>query len=321
MKKLHIFFKILLTITTLLLACSLFGCKKSQTRTNEIVIYSYDSFIGEWGPGAEIARLFEEKTGIKVVYEDCGDAVQILSKAILEKSEPYADVLIGIDNNMCQQAIESGIIQQYKAKNLDTLIPADLTKELNDNKAGTPYLTPYDFSNFAIIFNTLSGLPAPTCLEDLTKPVYNKKLILMDPRTSTPGLGFKVWAQKVYGDKYDDYMKRLEPSILTMSPSWSVGYGMFTEGEAPLVISYTTSAAYHIEYDEGDQFKALKFTDGHVRQIEGACVVKNAPNAEGAKKFLDFFITEEAQNVIPLTQWMFPANKNVKLPESYDVAF
>ena len=143
----------------------------------------------------------------------------------------------------------------------------------------------------------------------------------MDPRTSTPGLGFKVWAQKVYGDKYDDYMKRLEPSILTMSPSWSVGYGMFTEGEAPLVISYTTSAAYHIEYDEGDQFKALKFTDGHVRQIEGACVVKNAPNAEGAKKFLDFFITEEAQNVIPLTQWMFPANKNVKLPESYDVAF
>ena len=186
-------------------------------------------------------------------------------------------------------------------------------------------LTPYDWSTFTLIFDTIagikSGVPEPASLFELTRPDYKKKIILMDPRTSTPGLGFKVWAQKVYGDKYDDYMKRLEPSILTMSPSWSVGYGMFTEGEAPLVISYTTSAAYHIEYDEGDQFKALKFTDGHVRQIEGACVVKNAPNVEGAKKFLDFFITEEAQNVIPLTQWMFPANKNVKLPESYDVAF
>jgi thiamine transport system substrate-binding protein len=143
----------------------------------------------------------------------------------------------------------------------------------------------------------------------------------MDPRTSTPGLGFKCWAEKVYGSDYDAYMKRLEPSILTMAPSWSVGYGMFTKGEAPLVISYTTSAAYHIEYDEGDQFKALKFTDGHIRQIEGACIVKNAPNLAGAKKFMDFLISEEAQNIIPLTQWMFPANKNVKLPASYSAAF
>ncbi len=93
---------------------------------------------------------------------------------------------------------------------------------------------------------------------------------------------------------------------------------MFTDGEAPLVISYTTSPAYHIEYGEGDQYKALSFTDGHVMQVEGAGLVKGAKNTEGAKKFIEFLISEEAQNVIPGTQWMFPSNKNAKLPASYD---
>ena len=140
----------------------------------------------------------------------------------------------------------------------------------------------------------------------------------MDARTSTPGLGFETWVNKVYGNKAADYMKRLEPSILTMAPGWSVGYGMFTDGEAPLVISYTTSPAYHIEYGEGDQYKALTFTDGHVMQVEGAGLVKGAKNPEGAKKFIEFLISEEAQNVIPTTQWMYPSNKNVKLPACYD---
>lgn len=142
----------------------------------------------------------------------------------------------------------------------------------------------------------------------------------MDPRTSTPGLGFETWVKTVYGDRADDYMKRLEPSILTMTPGWSAGYGMFTDGEAPLVISYTTSPAYHIEYGEGDQFQALIFDDGHIMQVEGAGIVKGAKNKKGAQAFIEFLISPEAQNVIPLTQWMFPVNSTIALPKSYDYA-
>ena len=300
------------------LVCALFmGCKKSSkvdsARLSEVNVYTYDSFSGEWGSGPEIARLFQQKTGIKVNYLDCGDGVQILSKAILEKNNPFADVLVGLDNNLLQKAEESGVLEKFKPSNA-----AVLADGLEDELGGKWLMTPYDYSPFAIIWNSLSGLEAPVCLEDLTKDIYKKKLILMDPRTSTPGLGFDIWVHKVYGDKYDDYMKRLEPSILTMAPGWSVGYGMFTDGEAPLVISYTTSPAYHIEYGEGDQFKALTFTDGHVMQVEGAGLVKGAKNPEGAKKFIEFLISEEAQNVMPTTQWMYPSNKNVKLPACYD---
>ena len=95
---------------------------------------------------------------------------------------------------------------------------------------------------------------------------------------------------------------------------------MFTEGEAPLVVSYTTSPAYHVEYEEGDHNKALIFPEGHVMQIEAAGLVKNAPNPQGGKLFLDFLISQQAQNVLPLTQWMYPVNPAVTMPASYDVA-
>ncbi|MCR4579568.1 MAG: thiamine ABC transporter substrate-binding protein [Treponema sp.] len=299
-----------------IMVCALcVSCKKSKidpARAAEVVVYTYDSFISEWGPGPVIAQKFEEKTGLKVNYVDCGDGIQILSKAIIEKNDPYADVLLGLDNFVYQKAAEAKILDKFKPSN-SNVIASGLVEALGNDWS----LTPFDYSPFAIIYNTQSGVNAPTCLEDLTKEEYSKKLILMDPRTSTPGNGFDMWVRTVYGDKYDDYMKRLTPSILTMAPGWSVGYGMFTDGEAPLVISYVTSPAYHIEYDEGDQFVALEFTDGHVMQVEGAGVLKGAKNPEAAKKFIEFLISEEAQNEIPLTQWMYPSNKNVQLPASY----
>lgn len=320
---------VLVSILLTLLVCSLFGCKKTDDqRSKQVIIYAYDSFSGEWGPGPEIARLFKEKTGMEVIFADCEDGGQVLSKAILEKKDPYADVVIGIDNNLWKQAYDEGILDSFVPSNANE-VKAELWAKLNplenivtdaDVKSSKVTLTPFDFSPFAFIFNTKSGIEAPKCLEDLTKDIYAKKIILMDPRTSTPGLGFETWVKTVYGDSADDYMKRLEPSILTMTPGWSAGYGMFTDGEAPLVISYTTSPAYHIEYGEGDQFQALIFDDGHIMQVEGAGIVKGAKNKKGAQAFIEFLISPEAQNVIPLTQWMFPVNSTIALPKSYDYA-
>ena len=309
----------LLTITTFLVFGVLTSAsKKKSNRTNEIVVYTYNSFSGEWGAGPEIARLFEEKTGIKVTYAEVGDSGQILAKAILEKKKPYADVLVGLDNYSAEKAAKSKVLMEYKPAGVDAVVPAELSNKLNGN--GKWLLTPYDYSHFAFIYDSLSSVPAPTCLEDLTKSDYSKKIIIMDSKTSTLGVGFEEWVKAVYKDKANDYMNRLKPSLLTVAPGWSVGYGMFTDGEAPLCFSYTTSPAYHVEYGEGDRFKALVFTDGHVMQVEGAGIVNGAPNLEGAKKFMDFLISDEAQNLIPLTQWMFPANKNVQLPASYEAA-
>jgi thiamine transport system substrate-binding protein len=48
--------------------------------------------------------------------------------------------------------------------------------------------------------------------------------------------------------------------------------------------------------------------------------VKGARNPAAAKAFIDFMLTDEAQSVLPLTQWMYPVAKTVKLPESFRAA-
>lgn len=300
-----------------ILSCS----KKSKNnvnnaRLNEVVVYVYDSFVSEWGPGPEIEKLFEQKTGLDLVFVDCGDGVQVLSRAVLEKNDVRADIILGLDNIISKKAIESKILSKYEPKNAKNLIPARIIQELSTEW----YLTPFDYSHFAVIYDTKSDVPCPLSLEDLINPVYNKKIILMDPRTSTPGLCFVAWTVSVFGDKTLDYWKSLKPNILTMAPGWSTGYGLFKQGEAPLVISYTTSPASHIEYDNTDRYIAAVFNQGHIVQIEGAGILNNAPNRKGAELFMDFLISDEAQNVLPLTQWMNPANKNVELPECYKIA-
>ncbi|MDR1747579.1 MAG: thiamine ABC transporter substrate-binding protein [Spirochaetaceae bacterium] len=291
------------------------GRKESPAeRQGEVIIYTYDSFVSEWGAGPELARLFEEKTGYRVTMISTGDGGQIISRAVTEKANPRADLVIGIDNTMAARAVEAGILEPYEPANAGSIIGRELY--LDDGW----HLTPFDWSYFAIIWDSLSGIPAPESLEDMTKPVYEKKFILMDPRTSIPGLGFVTWTKAVFGDGNRDYWQRLKPSILTMTPGWDTGYGMFTSGEAPLVISYITSPAVHVEYDNTDRFKALVFPEGHPVTIEGAGILKGAKNPEGAKAFMDFLISEEAQNIIPLTQWMYPVNRSVILPESYRAA-
>lgn len=323
MKKSYLFIKsFILNLFILLLVCSFSGCKKNNAKTlsqeNQIVIYTYNSFSGEWGAGPKIAQAFYEQTGIKVVFADCKDGGQLLQKVIKEKNEPYADVVIGLDNNIASLAKKSDCFINYIPEN--NTVDFSLWDELNNFAGGnkTDYiLIPYDWSFFTFIFNTKSSLPVPKSLEDLTKPIYKKQIILMNKDTSVLGLGFESWIKSVYGQKSTDYLERLKDSILTEAPSWTIGYGMFTDEEAPLVFSYTTSPAYHIECENNEQFKAIKFEEPFVKQIEGAAIVRNSKNLENAKLFIDFLIQEQAQKEIPLTQWMYPANKNISLPKSY----
>ena len=291
-------------------SCSKKEAKKEEPK--EVTAYSYDSFAGEWGAAAEIARLFEEETGYRLNVINCGEAVSVLGRAVEEKYSVKADVIIGIDNNLASRARSEGILSPYIPTGSEN-ISYRLFKELG----GDNLLTPYDYAHFAVIYNKNSGIPAPESLEDLTKDIYKGKIALMDPRTSTVGLGFLSWTVSVYGDNAPDYWKRLAPSILSLTPGWSSGWGMFTKGEVPLVISYTTSPASIIEYDGKDYAQALVFEQGHVEQVEGIGILKNAPNRKGAELFVDFFISEKAQALLPLTQWMNPANRVADLPECY----
>ncbi len=301
-------------ILTSLVHVHALGSAEETNRSGEVVVYAYDSFVSEWGPGPELKRLFEEKTGYTLTLVSCGDAAEVLSRAVREKKQPRADVLLGIDNTLLAQAREADILASYRPTDAEERIPRELI--LSEDWL----LTPYDWGVFCMIYDTESGITPPSSLEDLTAERYRGKIILMDPRMSTPGAGFLAWTMAVYGDRYAEYWERLKPGILTLAPGWDAGYGLFVAGEAPLVISYTTSPAYHLEYEQTTRFQALVFPEGHIRQIEGAGVVRGAGNVDGAQAFIDFLVSREAQKVLPLTQWMYPVDPSLVLPESFSAA-
>ncbi len=286
---------------------------KEPKKTADLTIYAYDSFVSEWGPAGKVIPKFEKKYGVKVDVLSVGDAGQVLSRAILEKESPNADIVLGIDNNLLSKALETGILAPYRSPNLKR-IPPDLVFDKSH------HITPFDYGFFAIVYDSSSITDPPKSLEDLVRPAFRKKIILEDPRTSSPGMGFLLWTIAVYGDHYLDYWKRLMPNILTITEGWDSAYGLFTNGEAPMVLSYTTSPAYHVEYENTTRYRAAIFTEGNYLQIEGMGILKGAKHPDLAGKFIDFTLTDDFQREIPLTNWMFPVDPNVELPKSFNYA-
>ena len=141
----------------------------------------------------------------------------------------------------------------------------------------------------------------------------------MDPRTSGPGLGFLLWTVKIFGDGFSSYWEKLSPNILTVTEGWDSGYGLFINGEAPMVLSYTTSPAYHLEYENSSRYKATVFREGNYMHIEGAGIIRGTKKRDAAEKFIDFILSEDFQKEIPLTNWMFPV-RDIPLPDSFSAA-
>ena len=279
----------------------------------DLTIYAYDSFVSEWGPAGKVIPKFEKKYNVEVQVISVGDSGQVLNRAILEKKRPKADIILGIDNNMLSKALDAGILIPYVSPNLK-LIPEELIFD------STHHVTPFDHGYFAIVYDSMKLKNPPKSLEELLRPEFRDKLILEDPRTSSPGLGFLLWTISVYGENFLYYWERLKPNILTITEGWDTAYGLFTSGEAPMVLSYTTSPAYHVEYEDTNRYRALIFIEGNYLQIEGMGILKGSKNMELAKRFIDFILTEDFQEEIPLTNWMFPVNPEIKLPDSFRYA-
>jgi len=166
---------------------------------------------------------------------------------------------------------------------------------------------PYDYGYFAIVYDTQKIATPPSSMEELLNGDASNKIAIQDPRTSTPGLGLMLWIKKLYDDDAPEAYAKLNDRILTITPGWSEAYGLFTDGEVPMVLSYTTSPAYHMIAEDNDRYQAAAFSEGHYMQIEVAGLTKKGAENPKAKEFLSFVVSPEFQDIIPETNWMLPA--------------
>jgi thiamine transport system substrate-binding protein len=270
-------------------------------------VLTYDSFTSEWGPGPAVEAAFEASCGCDLVFSAVGDGAELLARLQLEGKNSDASVVLGLDTNLTAQATATGLFAPH-----GQVAGNDLPVPYAD-----PNFLPYDWGYFAFVYDKTKLAKPPTSFEALA--ASNLKIVIQDPRSSTPGLGLLLWVKAAYGDRAPAIWAALADNIITVTPGWSEAYGMFTAGEADMVLSYTTSPAYHLIAEEDDTKAAAAFTEGHYMQVEVAGKLANAPQPELADKFLAFMGSDAFQSIIPTTNWMYPAHGLAAgLPKGFD---
>jgi thiamine transport system substrate-binding protein len=236
-------------------------------------------------------------------------AIGAFRKVQLEGKNTKADIVLGLDTNTVELARRSGLFAKHHTDTSKLSLPIKWSDDT---------FAPFDYSYFAFVYDSNKTKNAPTSFDELANMPKNFKIVIEDPRSSSPGLGLLLWVKATYKDKAETYWKKLSPHILTITKSWSEAYNLFLKGEADMVLSYTTSPAYHMIEEKKYNYKTANFKAGHYAQIETAGILKSSKHKELANKFLDFMLSDEFANIIPTTNWSYPVIKTKKgLPKAF----
>ncbi|HCH1191196.1 TPA: thiamine ABC transporter substrate binding subunit [Vibrio parahaemolyticus] len=276
---------------------------------NTLTIYTYDSFAADWGPGPKIEQAFEAKCGCDVNFVALDDGVSILNRLRLEGGNSKADIVLGLDNNLMAEAKKTGLLTEHNVDTANTVLP---------NGWSDTTFVPYDYGYFAFVYNKEKLANPPKSMKELVETRDDLKVIYQDPRTSTPGQGLMLWMKSIYGDDVTQAWQKLASKTVTVTKGWSEAYSMFLNGESDLVLSYTTSPAYHLIVENDSKFATANFSEGHYMQVEVAAKVKGSKNSELADKFMDFILSDEFQSAMPTGNWMYPVT-DVELPKGFEI--
>jgi len=268
----------------------------AAAETPVLNVLTYDSFISDWGPGPAVEAAFEAECGCDLRFEGAGDGAALLARVQLEGARSEADVVLGLDTSLTAAAAATGLFAPH-----DITAAYDLPIAWDD-----ALFVPYDWGWFAFVHDKTKVAVPPTSFTALA--ASDLKIVIEDPRSSTPGLGLLLWVKAAYGDRAAQIWADLADNIVTVTPGWSEAYGLFLAGEADMVLSYTTSPAYHLIAESDASKAAATFDEGHYLQIEVAAKLAASDQPALADRFLAFIGSDAFQSVIPTTNWMYPAH-------------
>ena len=290
----------------------------------ELVVMVHNAFdIGE-----DVIKEFEAANNAKIVILEAGSSGEGLNRAILEKGNPSADLLYGIDNTYLGRALNEDIFVAYESSMMST-VAAHLV--LDETFHVTPVNYGYVNINYDKQFLADSNMQPPTTLEELTQSQWKDRLVVENPSTSSPGLAFLIATVSYFGedDDYDylDFWADLRSNGVLVKESWSDAY--YTDfsqygGDRPLVISYATSPAAEVVFSEVELSEPptgnVLVDRATFLQIEGIGILKGSDNEELAQKFIDFVLGTRFQEDLPGKMFVYPVNSQAQTPDFFKFA-
>jgi thiamine transport system substrate-binding protein len=302
----------------ILLALLLAGCKSPPPGSRTLKVMTHDSFAAS----ESVIQAFEAQYHVKLEFLSSGDTGTALNKAILSKGNPLADVFYGVDNTFLSRALDEDIFQPYESPLL-TKIPIQF--QLDPQFRALPV----DYGDVCLNYDKSylagKGITPPQTLEDLLKPEYKGLLVVENPAVSSPGLAFLLATIGHFGQSgYLDFWRGLRANGLLVVNDWETAYNAeFSAhgGTRPIVVSYASSPPFEVIYADPPVSEpptgVVTGDDTCFRQIEFVGILKGTKNRDLAKKWVDFMLSTQFQEDMPLQMYVFPVNSDARLTEQF----
>jgi thiamine transport system substrate-binding protein len=289
----------------------------SASPSDTLTVATYSSFTGEGTAGNWLKSAFEDQypeTTVEFVTPENG-VNQYIQRA--KQGAPIdADVYVGLNTSdlvRVSQALDETLFPTIA----DSLDRADMVKdELRVDPDGRAI--PYDTGYISLVYNE-DEVDEPRTFESLLESRYEGDLIAQNAQQSDPGQAFLLWSIITQGeDGYLNYWEQLLDNGVKVLSDWEPAYQAYMDGEAPMVVSYSTDQVFYHGPDVNMAKHQIGFlNDQGYANPETMALFADSENADLGRQFMNFMLTERAQSKIAVKNVQFPAVEGVTPGESF----
>lgn len=306
--------KVLAIMLVVVLSFSIVACSQQSQDTGEegqeeqkLVVYA-----GLMEDHALLAvQEFEKETGIETEMVRMSGG-EIYSRIKAEKDNPSASVWYGGGALTFMAADNEGLLEHYVSPAAEN-IPGNFKDE---DGAWTGIYSGYLGIEANKVWLEENNVEMPTTFDDLLKPEFKGNIVIAHPASSSTAYNFLATILQLKGEEEGfEYLQKFNEQVRQYTKSGSAPGRMAGMGEAPIAIGFIHDA---IKYQE-EGYTDLIFTapeEGTGYEIGAAAIINDAPNQEAAKKFIDWALSKEAQELgKTVGSFQFLTNKNAEPPE------
>jgi thiamine transport system substrate-binding protein len=286
------------------------ACVRRGPLPQGVRILTYSSLGSKDGFLPAVSESFKKESGCSLEVETTLGASEMVSILSDPREADRIDAVMGVDELLFERIRDRLERSDFSDLHLSRRILPELAPSLR------PGFIPLDYGALSLIYRKSAFRnpeELPRSIKDLLKDSFQRRFILQDPRSSSPGMLFFLFASNSIA------IHDLRARWLTLAPGWDASYSLFLAKEAPLVWSYLSSLAYHASKGEENEYGAVVLEEGMPLQVEGIALLNHArPRSSCAGAWVDFMMKPEILERLSQKQWMLPVYSGVRLPPFFD---
>ena len=296
-----------------------------------LTVATYTSFIDapSVSPGEWLKETFESRFDATLEWATPDNGINYYIERAQSDVEIDADVYVGFNTEdlvRIDDELDDGLFAEAGDINKIGNVREGLLFDPFDRAV------PFDTGYVSLVYDGTS-VEAPTTFEGLLDPEHAGALIAQNPGSSATGRAFLLHTVNRFGDgpdgdiegedgdpdyDYLDYWADLQANDARVLGSWDDAYTAWSNGEAPIVVSYSTDQVFaDMEGETLEEHQIRFLNDQAYATPEGMAVFSETDHPELAREFMSFMLDPEVQGEIAQRNVAFPATDNAVLPDDY----